>query len=98
MQSSRLRKLGTMPKRKNDYFLTIYKKEAKLFYLQVGAGQYCICQDPGDHGIVFFTQLQARQLPLHLFSKKIVEKHRGRIEVQSEVGVGTTFTVYLPVA
>jgi Na+/proline symporter/signal transduction histidine kinase len=30
--------------------------------------------------------------------KKIVEKHRGRIEVQSEVGVGTTFTVYLPVA
>jgi signal transduction histidine kinase len=28
--------------------------------------------------------------------KKIVDKHRGRIEVQSEVGVGTTFSVYLP--
>ena len=28
--------------------------------------------------------------------KKIIEKHHGRIELQSEVGVGTTFTVYLP--
>jgi two-component system NtrC family sensor kinase len=30
--------------------------------------------------------------------KKIIDKHHGRIEVQSEVGVGTTFTVYLPYA
>ncbi len=29
--------------------------------------------------------------------KKIVEKHKGRIEVQSEVNLGTTFSVYLPV-
>ncbi len=29
-------------------------------------------------------------------TKKIVDKHQGRIEVQSEVGVGTTFLVYLP--
>jgi signal transduction histidine kinase/tetratricopeptide (TPR) repeat protein len=29
-------------------------------------------------------------------AKKIVAKHKGRIEVQSEVGVGTTFSVYLP--
>jgi signal transduction histidine kinase len=28
--------------------------------------------------------------------KKIVEKHQGRIEVQSEVDVGSTFLVYLP--
>ena len=31
-------------------------------------------------------------------AKKIIEKHHGRIELQSEVGVGTTFTVILPYA
>jgi two-component system NtrC family sensor kinase len=30
--------------------------------------------------------------------KKIIDKHQGRIEVQSEVGVGTTFSVFLPYA
>ena len=28
--------------------------------------------------------------------RRIVEKHQGRIELQTEVGVGTMFTVYLP--
>jgi signal transduction histidine kinase len=28
--------------------------------------------------------------------RKIIDKHQGRIEVQSEVGVGTVFSVYLP--
>jgi signal transduction histidine kinase len=30
--------------------------------------------------------------------RKIVDKHQGRIDVESEVGVGTTFTVRLPIA
>jgi len=30
-------------------------------------------------------------------SKSIVERHRGQIEVRSELGKGTTFTVTLPV-
>ena len=30
--------------------------------------------------------------------KEIIEHHRGRIEVSSEVGRGTTFSIYLPVA
>ncbi|NOZ20140.1 MAG: MEKHLA domain-containing protein [Planctomycetes bacterium] len=29
-------------------------------------------------------------------SKRIIEAHRGRIEADSEVGKGTTFTIYLP--
>jgi hypothetical protein len=30
-------------------------------------------------------------------SKVIVEAHKGRIEVESEVGKGTTFKVFLPI-
>jgi signal transduction histidine kinase len=29
-------------------------------------------------------------------AKSIVDKHKGHIKVQSKVGVGTTFLVYLP--
>jgi len=29
-------------------------------------------------------------------SRKIIEKHHGRLDLQSELGVGTTFTVWLP--
>jgi signal transduction histidine kinase len=29
--------------------------------------------------------------------KKIIDKHQGRIEVESEIGRGTTFRIFLPV-
>ena len=47
---------------------------------------------------VFFTTKPAGEgsgLGLDIV-KKIIDKHRGRIDVQSQVGVGTTFRVYLP--
>lgn len=31
-------------------------------------------------------------------AKKIVDEHNGRIEVESEIDVGTTFTIYLPLS
>jgi signal transduction histidine kinase len=30
-------------------------------------------------------------------SKKVIDDHGGQIEVESQVGEGTTFTVWLPV-
>ena len=44
-----------------------------------------------------FYSNRTEGLGLGLFiSKKIVDEHNGRIEVESQPGEGTTFTVYLP--
>lgn len=61
-------------------------------------GQGIAPQDVGRIFDPFFTTMPSGQgtglgLPL---SRRIVEQHNGRIEVQSEVGHGTTFKVWLP--
>jgi two-component system NtrC family sensor kinase len=45
---------------------------------------------------LYSTKPQGTGLGLAV-SYGIIERHKGRIEVQSEVGVGSTFTVFLPV-
>lgn len=46
-----------------------------------------------------FQTTKSKGLGIGLFhSKKIIEAHHGRIEVESEVGQGSTFRVLLPVA
>lgn len=50
---------------------------------------------------VFFRLATSGEMPAsqlnQVFMNLIVNKHGGRIEVESEVGKGTTFTVHLPV-
>lgn len=44
-------------------------------------------------------EMETKGSGLGLFlSKSIMELHKGRIDVQSELGKGSTFTIYLPVA
>ena len=46
---------------------------------------------------VFFSTKGSRGTGLGLaVTKKIIEEHKGFIEVESEVGYGTTFTITLP--
>jgi len=46
----------------------------------------------------FFTANKKTGLGLGLaISERIIRNHKGRIEVESEVGTGTTFKIYLPI-
>ncbi|HME55318.1 MAG TPA: ATP-binding protein [Candidatus Lokiarchaeia archaeon] len=46
--------------------------------------------------LLFSTKTKGFGLGL-VITKEIVERHEGTIEVKSEVGIGTTFTIKLPV-
>jgi signal transduction histidine kinase len=47
----------------------------------------------------FTTKREVKGVGLGLaVSYGIIQRHHGRIEVQSKEGVGTTFTVYLPLS
>ena len=84
-----------------------YKGKLTVRLEQAGDYQRVVIKDSG-HGIPedirdkiftpFFTTKKAGEgsgLGLDIV-KKIVDKHHGRIEVDSTVGKGTAFAVYLP--
>jgi two-component system, NtrC family, sensor kinase len=72
--------------------------EVSIMFTDTGSGI-----DPADLDKIFepgFTTKQGRVgmgLGL-LITRQVIEHHRGRITVESEVGAGTTFTIVLPVA
>ncbi len=61
-----------------------------------GAG---IPQDVLDKIFAPFFTTKARGTGLGLaVVRKVIDRHKGRVDVQSQVGVGTTFRIFLPVA
>jgi signal transduction histidine kinase len=48
-------------------------------------------------GEPFFTQKEGGHGLGIMMCKKIIETHHGRLEIQSTVGKGSTFTIYLPI-
>lgn len=43
-------------------------------------------------------EMPASWLGLPLVVKEVIERHGGRVTLESEVGKGSTFTVWLPIA
>jgi PAS domain S-box-containing protein len=67
---------------------------AQLVVADSGAG---IAPEELPHLFEAFHSTKAQGIGLGLFvSQNLVQQHGGRIEVESELGVGTAFTVWLP--
>jgi PAS domain S-box-containing protein len=76
---------------------------ADAFYAEINVQDNGIGIDRANHEAIFglFSRLNARQqfegTGIGLATtKKVIENHRGSISLDSEVGVGSTFRVYLP--
>jgi signal transduction histidine kinase len=88
MQSGRRGKIAVSTGQHDDW--------AILTVVDTGAG---MSKDFLEHSLFQpFHTTKSKGLGIGLFhSKKIIEAHRGRIEVESEPGKGTTFRVFLPI-
>jgi signal transduction histidine kinase len=75
---------------------TVASDEARLSVIDTGKGIRSP-ELPSVMEPLFSTKARGLGLGLAI-AKAIVEKHRGRIAVESEVGTGSTFTVVLPIA
>jgi two-component system, NtrC family, sensor kinase len=90
-----------MPKGGNLWITTSAHPEDHEAHIQVRDDGCGIAPDVLSHIFEPFltTKDTGQGVGLGLaISRTIVERHRGRIEVQSELGRGSTFTVVLPLA
>ena len=90
-------------KRKKELLPRFRKTSGQIICIKVSDSGLGIAKEHIDHIFDRFYQVDSRQnrnfegtgLGLSL-SKELVELHHGKISVESELGKGTTFKVYLP--
>ena len=70
------------------YLLKVYKDNSKM-------RAYILNREIDNIRATLFRQTMFAEF--EQITHAIVEAHDGRIEVQSEVGIGTTFSVHLPI-
>lgn len=74
-----------------------YKEQKRLFHIKITDNGKGMDKDKIEKlGEPFYTTKEKGTGLGLLVSYQIIEEHKGRMEVESEVGVGTTFHLYLP--